>query len=172
MENLEEEKINIRKLETELSDLGFDEEQSKKILEWVDTIPIRVYGDNISVIIKNGVVRINEDLVDINDLSFNKLSKDLRIYYSWDNGKFYNPFNIPDGAILYNLFTGEGLRHNKNGPPTPATDINGEKIQMNPWSGKICGKFLYENGKPIKRWIVNDDNEWEEKELEFPKNKE
>ena len=83
MENSEEREPKIRKLETELSDLGFDEEQSKKILKWVDRIPIRVYGSNIKVEVKNGTVRVNEDSVDPYDLSFNKLPKDLKIYHKY-----------------------------------------------------------------------------------------
>jgi len=164
MENLNEEKIDIRNLETELSNLGLNDEQSKKILEWVDTIPIRVYGSDIKVEIKKGVVRVNEDSVDPNDLSFNKLPRDLKIYFQWDNGMMINPFDIPDGTILFSPFSGEAMRHNKDGKPTPA-DINGDKIMRNPFNGNITGKFLYENGKPIKKWVVKD-GEWVEVEIE------
>ena len=154
---------NIRKLIDELEKLGFDQEQSTKILEWIDTLPIRNYGgEDIKVEIKKGVVRINEHLVEPNDLSFNKLPKDLKIYYLWDNGFFYNPFDLPNGLILYSP-SGKALQYNKGGEPTPATDVNGEIISHNPFNGNVCLKFLYDDGKLIRRWIVNDNNEWEEK---------
>lgn len=161
-----EEKVNIRPPSKELGALGFNEEEIQKILEWVDTIPIRIYGgNNIQVEVKKGVVRVNEHMVHPDELSFNLLPHDLKIYYQWDNGMFYNPFNIPDGAILYNPFKGEPLKHNKDGKPTPA-DISGEKVMRNPFTGNITGKFLFDKGKAIKRWIVNDKNEYELKDLE------
>lgn len=160
-------KPKIRPLDKELKELGFNEEQIKTILEWVDTIPIRIYGgDEIKVEVKKGTVRVNEHLINPDDLSFNKLPHDLKIYYQWDNGYFYNPFEIPDGTVLYNPFRGEPLRHNEGGKPTPATDINGEKIMRNPFNGNICAKFLFENGIALKRWIVNDNNEWEETDIQ------
>ena len=164
MENIERPKI--RNLKDELIKLGLTDALSDDVLKWVDTIPVRVYNTNIKVGVKNGTVRVNEDSVVPDDLSFNTLPWDLKIYYQWDNGYFHNPFDLPDGIILYNPFTGAGLRHNKGGEPTPANDINGEKIQRNPFNGNICGKFLYKDGKALKRWIVNDNNEWEEKTIE------
>lgn len=72
----------------------------------------------------------------------------------------------PDGVVVYNPFKGSPLRHNKGGAPTPATDINGEKIMRNIFNGNVSSKFLFKDGVAIKRWVVNDKNEWEEKELE------
>jgi len=166
---LNKQEPKIRDLKKEIKDLGFDEEQSKKILEWVDTIPIRVYGSDINVEVKQGVVRVNENSVDFNSLSFNDLPEDLRLHYMWDNGKLRDPFNLPDEMVLYNPFTGEAFRHNrKTGTKEIPTDLNGEVMMHNPFNTRISGKILYENGIPIKRWIVNEDNEWEEKELEKP----
>lgn len=150
---------NIRNLSNELKDLGFNEEQADKILEWVDTIPIRNYaGEEVKVELKKGTVRVNEHLVNSEDLSFNKLPHDLALYYAWDNGMLHNPFDLPDNIILHNPFTGKAI--NKDG--TPAKMGNSTKIITNPFNMKIISKIEYKDDKPYKKWSVNSNNEWVE----------
>lgn len=99
-------------------------------------------------------------MVNKNDLSFNNLPKDERLNILIDGGELFNPFEIPDGVVLWNPFTfipitkedGEFVR-----PIIP----DGETIFRNPFSGKITTKVLFKDDKPVKAWTVNGDNEWE-----------
>ncbi len=153
----------IRDLTKELIELGFDKEHAGKILEWVDTIPIRNYGDeDIKIEIKKGTVRIDEHLVDANDLSFNNLTRDQRLQYLWDNDGMYNPFEMPDDVILFHPWSGQAIH--KDG--TPAKMGNTIKMMMNPFSCRINMKIEYKNDKPYKRWELDENNEWIEAKLE------
>lgn len=158
--SLDTSKTKIRNLTTELEELGFNNEQVVKILEWVDTIPIRNYGDeNIKVEIKKGTVRINEHLIEPEELSFNNLPHDLATYYLWDNGFLYNPFNLPPDAILTNPFTGESV-YAKDG--SVVFRGNETIILRNPFNSKLLSKVQYKDDKVFKVWKVNENNEWEE----------
>jgi hypothetical protein len=154
--------VIIRNLPKELEDLGFSGDQKTKILEWVDRLPIQIYGgENIHVRINNGAVLINENLIDYDDLSYNLLSDDLKMSYAFYTGKFMSPFNIPDGTVTYNAITGVP-KMIMDGELVPAEIEDGSEIVMrNPFNNNISGKFLYENNMPVKKWIVNDNNEWE-----------
>jgi hypothetical protein len=160
-------KCLVRDYDDELSKLGLSEEQIKGVLGWVDTISIHIYGgDNIEAKVHNGVVKINEQLIDADDLSFNKLPEKVRLQYLADNGYFYNPFDLPDGVILYNPFTGDASKHVEGDKPIHnPEDLNGVKIMRNPFNSLITNKIEYKDGLPIKKWDVNEDNEWIEVEL-------
>ena len=159
---MEEEEVTIRNLGKELEALGFDYEQSNKILEWVDTIPIRIYGgENINVVVNKGAVVINSQAIDPNDLSFNLLDKQTRINFLWDTGKFNNPFKLPKDIILFNPFTGIPIRPDGK----PVNLGNTVHYMHNVFNCKLFAKIEYQEGKPIKLWHVNDQNEWVEEEL-------
>lgn len=159
MEKREELNVPIRKLDEELEEMGFDAKQVNKILNWVDTIPIRIYGGNdIHVKVKYGIVRVNDHLIDCEDLSFNNLPQEDRILYLWDNKKLFNPFKIPPDAILLNPFTGEGGRYDGE----PHDFENTTHYGMNPFNCKLFSKIEYKDGKAHKFWKVNSNNEWEE----------
>ncbi len=160
-------KCLVRDYDDELGKLGFTDEQIKSILFWVDTIPIHIYGgENIEAKVRNGIVKINENLIDADDLSFNELPEKVRLQYLADNGHFHNPFDLPDGVILCNPFTGAASKHVKGGYPTHnPTDLNGIKIMRNPINCLITSKIEYKEGIPIKKWDVSEDNEWIEVEL-------
>jgi len=107
--------------------------------------------------------------IDPDDLSFNLLPNDVANDYLMENGHFHNPFDLPDGIIMINPFTGVAVRHNKDTPKEPTynpPELNGNRIIRNPFTSKITGKILYENGIAIKKWGVSDDNEWVEENLE------
>lgn len=106
-----------------------------------------------------------ENKIDPDDLSFNLLPEDVARDYLMENGYFHNPFDLPDGVIMINPFSGEAMRHNADTPKEPTTnppELNGNRVLRNPFNSKITGKILYENGIAIKKWNVNDENEWEE----------
>ena len=85
----------------------------------------------------------------------------MRLYYLWDNGLLYNPFEIPDDAILYHAFSGSAIR--KDGKPVKMG--NTIKTFMNPFTCKINSKIEYRDDKPYKRWVLDENNEWVEAEL-------
>ena len=110
-----------------------------------------------------------ESKINPNDLSFNLLPEDVAINYLKENGHFHNPFDLPDGVILINPFTGVAMRHNADTPKEPTTnppELNGDKLLYNPFNSKIIGKILYEKGYAIKKWGVDKNNEWVEEELD------
>ena len=105
--------------------------------------------------------------IDPNDLSFNELPEDIAINYLMEHGHFHDPFNLPDGVIMINPYTGKAMRHNKGGEPTHnPPELNGERILRNPFTSKSTGKILYENGVAIKKWGVSEDNKWVKGELD------
>ncbi len=157
-----EEEVQIRNLEKEVEALGFNDEQTNKILEWVDTIPIRIYGgENINVVVNRGAVVINSDAIDPYDLSFNLLDKQTRLNYLWDTGKFYNPFKSPKDVVLVNPFTGKAI--NNDGTPADLGDTI--HYMHNVFNLRLMNKIEYKEGKAVKSWRVNDENEWVEEEL-------
>jgi hypothetical protein len=104
-----------------------------------------------------------KEIINPNELSFNNLDEKVAIEYLLNNGYFHNPFKLPDNVKLINPFTGHAI--DKNGKP-----INmGDEIFIirNPFNSKIIGKIEYKNGKPFKKWDVNDKNKWVE--IEFNK---
>jgi hypothetical protein len=152
-----EQKVGIRDLVKELEGIGFNEEQADKILEWVEKIPIQIYsGENIHVVVKKGCVMVNSDSIDPYDLSFNLLDKQTRLNLLYYTGKFYNPFKIPKETILFNPFSGD-LRRADGSPAVAGTTTH---YMHNPFTCKIHGKVDYVDDKPIRFWLVNDQNEW------------
>jgi hypothetical protein len=170
-----EEKIQLRNLTDELTALDFTEEQAEKILEWVDTIPILICGDedNVQVRVNRGGVVINEDMIDSQDLSFNELPDETRLQYLWYTNKLYNPFKIPVGAKLGNPFTGEILEviNAETKETKPVIFEDGEEFaSMNPFNMNLSTKFVYKDNKPVKRFTVDENNEWVE-DMDFNKEK-
>ena len=109
------------------------------------------------------------DNINPDDLSFNLLPEDVARDYLMENGHFHNPFDLPDGIILINPYSGKAMRHNADTPKKPTNnppELNGERILRNPFNSKIIGKILYENGIAIKKWDVSEDNEWVEGKLD------
>lgn len=157
-----EKDIKIRNLTKELEGLGFSNEQSDKIIEWVDTIPIMVfYGKDIHVEVKKGGVMINSNLINPNKLSFNLLDEQTRLNFLYHSGNYYNPFKLPKDIILVNPFTGIAMKSDG----TPADLGNTIHYMHNVFNHKLFTKIEYKDGYPIKTWVVNEQNEWEEREL-------
>ena len=65
-----------------------------------------------------------------------------------------NPFDAKVKKMtMMNPFTFETV----NG-----TMDDGEHVVRNPFNCNIIRKVMFEGGKPIKAWLVNDKNEYEE----------
>lgn len=93
-----------------------------------------------------------EKEIDIDDLSFNLLPKKVRVEAMRPH--LIDPFNIPEGTPLMNPFTYEVV----NGVMK-----DGVHTIRNPFKEyEIRGKVLFESGKAVKAWKVNDNNELEE----------
>jgi len=97
--------------------------------------------------------------IDKNDLSFNELPKSKRDEILFKEGNFYNPFEIPDGIILWNPFTFVPVTKRDGEMVRPIIN-DGEQIFRNPFSSKITSKCLFINNKVVKAWEVTKDNEW------------
>jgi len=97
--------------------------------------------------------------IDKNDLSFNELPKTKRNEILEKEGHFYDPFNIPDGTILWNPFTFVPVTKRDGEVVTPIIP-DGEQIFRNPFTSKITSKCLFINNKVVRAWEVTKDNEW------------
>src|SRR5690606_37025254 len=98
--------------------------------------------------------------VDINNLSFNELPEEERTKILFEEGHFYNPFEIPDGKVLWNPYTFEPITMIDGETIRP--DIkDGEQIFRNPLNSKIIRKVEFKDNKPFKAWKVTEDNRWE-----------
>ena len=94
-----------------------------------------------------------------NELSFNELPQDLRTEILFKEGDFYNPFEIPDGTILWNPYTLKPIT--KVGGEVVIPDVeDGDKIFRNPFNSKIIGKALFKDNKVVNAWEVTKDNRW------------
>jgi hypothetical protein len=94
-----------------------------------------------------------------NDLSFNKLPEKKRREILLKEGNFYNPFEIPDGTVLWNAFTFVPITKRDGEVVTPIIS-DGEQIFRNPLNSKIISKCLFINNKVVSAWEVTKDNEW------------
>lgn len=54
-----------RNLLSELATFGLSDEQCSKVLEWTNTLPIHVTGNDIKVVVENGVVKVGMNEVSI-----------------------------------------------------------------------------------------------------------
>lgn len=91
--------------------------------------------------------------IDINDLSFNNLSEDIRLESL--KATMGNPFDLPDNPSMMNPFTYE----------VKGNWVDGEHVIHNPFTLKIQSKVLIDNNKVIKAWTVNENNQYNEVEL-------
>ena len=93
-------------------------------------------------------------------LEFNSLPHDTKVQRMWDEGKLINPFSDEaKNMTMMNPFTFETV----NG-----TMDDGEHMIRNPFTMDIIRKVLFEGGKPIKAWVVNDNGDGFD---ELPRNK-
>ena len=51
----------FRNLRAELAALGLTEEQCSSVMEWVDYLPIHIFGSDTSVVIVDGIVTVKTD---------------------------------------------------------------------------------------------------------------
>jgi hypothetical protein len=93
---------------------------------------------------------------DVYDLSFNKLdlTKEERSKILLEVGVLFSPFDegVKD-MVMMNPFTFETVNGTKE---------DGEYIIHHVWTGMIDQKVQFKDGKAIRAWKVNDDNEYEE----------
>jgi len=155
-------KLEVRNLTKELEELGFNESDADKIIEWTNNLPIRIYGgDNIKVEMKKGAVNVNAHIIDSKDLSFNQLPEQTKLNYLWDHGFIYNPFKIKPNTPLYNPFTGVGI----DSTTGDIVDLGNEvQIFRNPFHMNIIRKIEYKDSVPYKVFDVVD-NEWVEGDI-------
>jgi len=99
--------------------------------------------------------------IDINDLSFNELPQSKRTEILMEGGHFYNPFDIPDGTILWNTLTFTPITKVDGEMVTPIIP-DGEQVFRSPFNSKIISKALFINNKIIMAWEVTKNNKWAE----------